>query len=408
MSMIITISVIMLILDAYAFKSLFFYTKDYSSFIKTIMFSVFWLIPLAIITSAFYVSFKAQTIPYDELDYRVFFAVFGAVILFYVPKVFFNSFQIIEDLLSGLNYLIDKFIFHNHFQRYTFITKIAFYFAVAIFIYIGQGILFGKYNYKTTNTVIKYEKLPESFEGFKIVQLSDIHIGSLRNKAKVEKAIESINKLRPDIILFTGDLVNNLAKEMDGWEEIFAKLDAKYGKYSVLGNHDYGDYIDWPTEMDKKQNVLNVIEKHEMAGFKLLMNNSVPISDGIDTIYICGVENWGLPPFHQYGDLNEALIDIPKEAFKVLLSHDPSHWDAEVLPQTDIDLTLSGHTHGMQAGINFLGLKWSPVKYKYPRWSGLYKEEDQYLYVNQGFGFIGFPGRIGMPPEITVIELKAK
>jgi len=403
--MIITISIILLILDAYVFKSVLYYAKDYNLGIKTLIYSIFWLIPLIIIGMTILLSQKMRSINYDEVDYRAFFALFGIIILFYVPKIIFNSFQLVEDLLSGLNYLVDKFMFHNHFQRFTFLTTVGFYISVVLFIYIGQGILFGKYNYKTTHTKLNYENLPKSFDGIKIIHISDIHIGSLNNKQKVEKAIQSINAQKPDLILFSGDLVNNFAKEMNGWEEIFGKLEAKYGKFSVLGNHDYGDYIDWPSENEKLKNVYDVMEKHKQIGFQLLMNESVRVPIGNDTIYISGVENWGLPPFHQYGDLNKAISGIPENAFKILLSHDPSHWDAEILSKTNIDLTLSGHTHAMQAGINIFGFKWSPVKYKYPRWSGLYKKENQYLYVNQGFGFIGFPGRIGMPPEITVIEL---
>lgn len=408
MMFILTISVIILLLDAYTFKSLYYFTKELNQSSKTILYSIFWLIPVIIISISTFQSIQVQNLNYDEVNYRAFYALFGAVVLFYVPKIFFNSFQLIEDLLSGLNYLIDKFMFNNHFQRFTFLSKIGFYLSIFIFAFILQGILFGKYNFKTTNTNIKYANLPASFEGFKIVHLSDTHIGSMKNKKKVEKAFDDINKLKPDVILFTGDLVNNLAIEMDGWEDIFAKLKAKHGKYSVLGNHDYGDYIEWPSENAKVENIHNVMKKHEMAGFKLLLNKSIPIVEDNDTIYISGVENWGLPPFHQYGDLKQAISSIPENAFTILLSHDPSHWDAEILPKSNIELTLSGHTHGMQAGINLPFFKWSPVKYKYPRWSGLYQEGVQYLYVNRGFGFIGFPGRVGMPPEITVIHLSSE
>ena len=265
----------------------------------------------------------------------------------------------------------------------------------------------GRFNFRIVNETIHFHNLPVDFENFKIVQISDIHIGSfLGHENKVTRAIDLVNDQNPDLILFTGDLVNNFAEELNGWVPILSKLKAKYGLYSILGNHDYGDYFDWKNMNEKEQNLQKLIHLHKQIGFNLLLNDSAIIKKDNSEIALIGVENWGLPPFPQHGDLKKALINAINVPFKILMSHDPSHWDVEVLDKTDINLTLSGHTHGMQFGIEIGNIKWSPVKYKYPRWAGLYKESNQYLYVNRGFGNIGYPGRVGMPPEITVIELK--
>ena len=246
-----------------------------------------------------------------------------------------------------------------------------------------------------------------AFDGFKVVQISDMHIGSFHgHENQVKKAIELVNEQKPDLILFTGDLVNNFTEELNGWIPILSNLKAKYGMYSILGNHDYGDYYEWENEAEKAKNLNDLKQAHKNIGFRLLLNENEKISINNSEIAIVGVENWGLPPFPQYGNLNAAMNGSAEMPFKILMSHDPSHWDAEVIEKTDIDLTLSGHTHGMQFGIEIGNIKWSPVKYKYPRWAGLYKDKDQYLYVNRGFGYIGFPGRVGMPPEITLIELE--
>lgn len=403
--MLLFISIIIIVLDIYAYKGLYFFMRSLNFNQKLLISVVFWIIPVSLIGMSFYLTNSMESVNFKDINYRLFFALFGIFVLFYIPKIYFNSFQLIEDIISGIGYLADKLIFNNNFQRFTFLSKFGFYVAIVVFLFIGQGILFGKYNYKYKNVNITSSRIPDSFNGFKIVQLSDIHIGSLNNKKAVEKTIAKINSMKPDVILFTGDLVNNFAEELIGWEHIFQKLESKYGTFSVLGNHDYGEYVNWPNDTAAKENLELLIKKHEEIGFKLLLNTSEQIIIENDSLAIVGVENWGLPPFHQYGDLKKALSETNENQFKILLSHDPSHWEAEILPKSNINLTLSGHTHGMQAGINLGKFKWSPVKYKYPRWSGLHQIKEQFLYVNQGFGFIGFPGRIGMPPEITVITL---
>ena len=236
-----------------------------------------------------------------------------------------------------------------------------------------------------------------------MVQISDVHVGSFfDNYEKVKEAIQKINNLNPDYVFFTGDLVNNTTDEIHGWEDIFLEIQAKKGKFSILGNHDYGDYVKWGSEVKKQDNLNRLIELHRVIGFTPLLNESIQLTEGF---WLLGVENWGKAPFRQSGNLDETLSNIPDEHFKLLLSHDPSHFDEQVI-NTSIDLTLSGHTHGMQFGIERFGLKWSPVSWKYKKWAGLYKEGNQYLYVNRGFGYIGFPGRVGIYPEITEIILK--
>lgn len=278
------------------------------------------------------------------------------------------------------------------------------------------GTLFGsllygftnKYNYRVIKKSISFKKLPPAFKGLKILQISDIHSGSFNDKQAVEKGIDLILKQNADIILFTGDLVNNMAVEMDEYKDLFSKLKAPLGVYSVLGNHDYGDYVIWPVDgLSKEQNLDNLKQVHKDMGWKLLVNEHVAIEKDGDSIALLGIENWSAKArFPKYGRMDLAYAGSEKYPFKILMSHDPSHWDTEVLTRyKDIDLTLSGHTHGMQFGVEIPGLKWSPVQYVYKKWAGHYKEGDQHLYVNRGFGFLGYPGRVGVLPEITVIEV---
>jgi len=225
-------------------------------------------------------------------------------------------------------------------------------------------------------------------------------------QGKLQKAIDLINDAGADVILFTGDLVNNLADEAEGWTGLLAGMQARNGKFAITGNHDYGEFIDWPDKESMRDNMKRLIGAHEESGFRVLMNEAVPIRLGREEIYIAGVENWGLPPFKQYGDLEKALRNTGEKSFRILLSHDPSHWDEEVAGKQQVQLTLSGHTHGFQFGIRTKKINWSPVQYKYPRWIGLYQRGHQFLHVSPGLGHIGYAGRIGIPPEITVITLR--
>lgn len=326
---------------------------------------------------------RAQT-----TDYRKAFYGFGLMIASGVPTLGY--------FLFGLLFLI---------TGSEIIQQIGWGISVSILIAILIGIFWGRWNWKTHEIQLDFEHLPEELNGLRIVQISDIHVGSFFNQThRVQKAIDQINALKPDYVLFTGDLVNNITSEMHGWESTFRQIEATKGKFSILGNHDYGDYVPWEAELHKQENLKAIIEMHRSIGFTPLLNEQVQISAEGNGAYFIGVENWGKAPFRQSGNLEKASESIPEGAFKLLLSHDPSHFDEQVIG-TGIDLTLSGHTHGMQFGIERFGIKFSPVQFRYKKWAGLYQVGKQYLYVNRGFGYIGFPGRVGIYPEITLIEL---
>lgn len=302
-------------------------------------------------------------------------------------------------------------------DRRKFISQAALVLSTIPFLGILHGVLIGKYRYRVINHTLEFDDLPEEFDGFTITQISDIHSGSFDNKKKLEYGIDLINQQASDVILFTGDLVNNQAKEMEPWIDSFKKLKAAMGKYSILGNHDYGDYMVWPSKEAKEENMLRLYEIHEELGFRLLRNENVklkkPALSGVEgagsSIDLIGVENWG-KGFAQHGDLPKAAANLSNQSFKILMSHDPSHFDEEVKSFSQmIQLTLSDHTHGMQFGIEIPGIiKWSPASLRYPKWAGLYEELGRYLHVNRGFGFLAFPGRVGIWPEITVLKLKKK
>jgi uncharacterized protein len=290
--------------------------------------------------------------------------------------------------------------------RRRFVSQLALGVAAIPFASFLYGITKGKYNFKVRRHVLYFKDLPKAFEGFTITQISDVHSGSFDDKEAVQRGVEMVNAQGSDLFVFTGDLVNNSADEFDPWVDIFKQIKAPHGQFSILGNHDYGDYVSWPSEAAKRANFEKLKHQHTKAGFRLLLDEHVEIEKDGQKIALLGVENWG-KGFGERGDLNKALEGLPMEAFKILLSHDPSHWDAEVKPHTSpIQLTLSGHTHGMQMGIEIPGLKWSPVKYRYPQWAGVYEDAGKYLHVNRGFGFLGFAGRVGIWPEITVLELR--
>jgi len=285
-------------------------------------------------------------------------------------------------------------------------SQIAVGLATIPFASLLYGMYRGKYNYKVLNYVLEYDDLPEAFEGFKITQISDIHSGSFDNPEKVQYGVDLINRQEADVVFFTGDLVNNRAEEVFPWIETFKKINSKFGVYSILGNHDYGDYTRWESEAAKKKNMEALFNAQKQMGWDLLLNESRFIEKEGQRLALVGVENWG-SSFKQAGDLEKALEKVAPEDFKILLSHDPSHWEAQVLPHPfNIHLTLSGHTHGMQFGIEIPGwIKWSPVKWRYKQWAGIYEQAKQRLNVNRGFGYLAYPGRVGIWPEVTVITL---
>ena len=291
-------------------------------------------------------------------------------------------------------------------SRRKIISQIALGLASIPFASLLYGMYRGKYNYKVLSYNLEFEDLPDAFDGFKITQISDIHSGSFDNQTKVQYGVDLVNQQKSDLVLFTGDLVNNRADEIKPWIKIFNKIKAEFGVFSILGNHDYGDYMRWESPAAKRKNMEDLYDAHNEMGWDLLLNESRFIEKDGDRLAIIGVENWG-SGFKKVGDLNKALNKVSENDFKILLTHDPSHWEAQVIPHPfKIHLTLSGHTHGMQFGIEIPGIiKWSPAKWRYKQWAGLYGENKQYLNVNRGFGYLAYPGRVGMWPEVSVITL---
>jgi predicted MPP superfamily phosphohydrolase len=337
----------------------------------------------------------------------------GLLLLVLIPKLIITFFMLMEDVLRLLigtrNYFAnyDKEVSFLP-ERRRFVSQLALGIAAVPFLSLIYGMTIGKYNFKVRTQTLFFPDLPDAFDGFRITQISDIHSGSFDNPEKIAYAIDLVNEQNSDMILFTGDIVNTHAKEMYPWLETFNKIKKpEYGKYSVLGNHDYGEYIDWPSKAEKDENFSAIKDLHRQIDFKLLLNENVKIKKGNDEIAIVGVENWGVK-FKKAGDLNKASENLKTEDFKILMSHDPSHWEMEVKHHPkNFHLTLSGHTHGFQFGIEIPGIiKWSPVEYVYKQWAGLYENLGRYIYVNRGFGFHAYPGRVGIMPEITVIELK--
>ena len=295
-------------------------------------------------------------------------------------------------------------------SRRKFVSTLGWGLAAIPFASILYSIFKGKYNYKVWKYTLYFDNLPKAFDGYRITQISDIHCGSFDNYEKIRYGVDLINSQKSDVILFTGDLVNNLANEVHNWKSLFATLQAPDGVFSIMGNHDYGDYSSWETPEAKQQNLEHLFDLQKQMGWQLLLNEHCYLERDGEKIALIGVENWGHGRFSKYGDLNKAMEGVNTEDFKILMSHDPTHWQEVVLPENkDIQLTLSGHTHGMQCGIEIPGwLKWSPSQYIYKYWGGMYEEDGKYLNVNRGFGYHAFPGRLGVWPEITVIELKTK
>ena len=291
-------------------------------------------------------------------------------------------------------------------SRRKIISQIALGLASIPFASLLYGMYRGKYNYKVLSYNLEFEDLPDAFDGFKITQISDIHSGSFDNQTKVQYGVDLVNQQKSDLVLFTGDLVNNRADEIKPWIKIFNKIKAEFGVFSILGNHDYGDYMRWESPAAKRKNMEDLYDAHNEMGWDLLLNESRFIEKDGERLAIIGVENWG-SGFKKAGDLNKALNKVSEKDFKILMTHDPSHWEAQVIPHPfKIHLTLSGHTHGMQFGIEIPGIiKWSPAKWRYKQWAGLYSENKQYLNVNRGFGYLAYPGRVGMWPEVSVITL---
>jgi len=335
----------------------------------------------------------------------------GLLLLVALPKLVLCGSLILEDMGRLGVYVAQKLFLKNpvHFpERRKFVSQVALGLAAVPFLSLIYGMTKGKYAFKVFKYQLFFPDLPDAFDGFTLTQISDIHSGSFDNPDKIAYAIDLINQQPSDLFLFTGDIVNTHAHEMQPWIEAFRKIKAhSYGKFSVLGNHDYGEYAEWNSRQEKEDNFTAIKDLHHQVGFKLLLNEHVRLRKGTDEMVLMGVENWGVK-FKKAGDLPKTIQGVTPDSFKILMSHDPSHWEVEVKNHPiDVQLTLSGHTHGLQFGIEIPGwIKWSPVQYLYKQWAGLYEHQGRVLNVNRGFGFHAYPGRVGIRPEITVIELK--
>lgn len=402
------VTLLFLVMDYYLFQAIVTVSKNWSPTWKGVARYGFWITTTVSVLALGWYLFSN---PYDSLMRPW---VRTALIAIYLSKFFGILVVFIDDLQRGVRWLANYFYTPNKeplpgiaIPRSEFLAKTALIAASVPFGAMTFGILSGAHDYRVKRVTVKLPNLPKSFDGIKIGHLSDIHSGSFFNKTAVKGGVEMMVNEKPDLIFFTGDLVNNQSSEVKDYINIFDKLKAPLGVYSVTGNHDYGDYFNWESQDAKRKNFRNLMEAHRLMNFKLLMNDHHFIGQGADKIAILGNENWGGGHFAKYGRLSEAYEGTEEAAVKLLLSHDPSHWDAQVRPSyKDIDIMFSGHTHGFQFGIEIGGFKWSPSQYAYKQWAGLYQEGSQYLYVNRGFGYLGYPGRIGMPPELTVMELR--
>ncbi|WP_418512920.1 metallophosphoesterase [Corallibacter sp.] len=397
----IILSVIILIAEIYAFQALKTVTK--SRVIRWVWLGVSALVYINLI----YVIFSTPRSMGQTLQFQ--YAV-GFMLTILIPKAVLILMMFGEDVVRIIQKLISFFIPGETMplaSRRAFVAKLALGLAAIPFAGFIYGIIQGRYNYKVLKYQLEFDDLPEAFDGFTITQITDIHSGSFTNKEKIQYGVDLINEQKSDLMLFTGDIVNNVASEMDDWIDVFKVLKAPYGKFSVLGNHDYGDYVDWEHRVDKIKNFEAVKGIHSKIGFDLLLNEHRYIEKDGQKLALIGVENWG-KGFNQAGDLEVATQGVSQNDFKILMSHDPSHWEYKVKKDDfNYQLTLSGHTHGLQMGIEIPGFfKWSPSQYVYKQWAGLYKEFGRYINVNRGFGYHAFPGRVGIWPEITVIELK--
>ncbi len=406
------IIVIMLLLDLYVFQVIKALASGASEKTKFIIYSVYWALSVSAIAFLLLLPyFNSDSWPKTLRNYL--FATFAGL---FIAKLLAAIFFLVDDVRRAMTWVLSRMFPETETEAN---TNAAWTLNRSAFLsWLGMGVggsfftsfIYGfsnKYNYQLKRVKLTYNNLPAGFRGLKIVQISDVHSGSFGNKKAVQRGIDMILNENADIILFTGDLVNDQAVEMQNYIDVFNRLKAPMGVFSTLGNHDYGDYVQWASPDAKRKNLEDLKKIHGQLGWRLLINEHVPIERNGDIIALLGIENWSaLARFPKYGKMDLAYAGTEKYKFKILMSHDPTHWDAEVRPKySDIDLALAGHTHGMQFGLETPFFKWSPVQWVYKQWAGLYEEGNQKLYVNRGYGFIGYPGRVGILPEITVIEL---
>ncbi|MEO8854536.1 MAG: metallophosphoesterase [Ginsengibacter sp.] len=406
------IIVIMILLDIYVFMAIKSVSHSSPSRVKSIIFSVYWTIAiLCLVGFVIFILTGPEFMPKKVRTY-----VFATIMGFIFSQIITSVFLAIDDVRRLIQWAAGKTFFRNTevsqmngdgISRSVFLSWLGLAAGTTLFGSLIYGFS-NKYNYTVKRVKLSFDNLPAGFKGMKIVHFSDVHSGSFTNKKAVLHGVEKIIAQNADLVIFSGDLVNDRATEMKDYMDVFDKIKAPMGVYSTFGNHDYGDYVSWPSEgVTKEQNLIDLAKVHQQLGWKLMMDEHVELERNGDKIALIGIQNWSAKArFPKYGNMKKAYAGAENYPFKILISHDPSHWDAQVRPEYgDVDLTVSGHTHGMQFGVEIPGFKWSPVQYIYKEWDGLYEEGKQKLYVNPGFGFIGYPGRVGILAEITVIEL---
>lgn len=400
-----------LLIDYYFYQAVITVTKHWSPSWKMAVRTTYWLPTVAAIAAVFWWNLGNP----QSMGPTVRSFILTGLFAIYLSKVLGIVVIFIDDIIRGIK-LVAHFFYQGSddnslpgksISRSEFLSKTALVVSAVPFGAMAYGIISGAHDYRIRRVRVSLPNLPKAFDGVRIAQVSDIHSGSFFNKTAVKGGVEMLMAEKPDLIFFTGDLVNNEAEEVRDYINIFGKLRAPLGVYSVTGNHDYGDYRQWSSAEAKRRNFADLVKAHREMGFDILLNEHRYIEQSGDRMAIIGIENWGAGRFSKYGKLDQAYQGINDAATRLLLSHDPSHWDAQVRPSyPDIDISFAGHTHGFQFGVEIGNIKWSPSQYVYKQWAGLYQEGSQYLYVNRGFGYLGYPGRIGMPPEITIMELK--
>ena len=402
---------IMLLLDVYVFMTVRTVSQSSGEKTKIVVYSIYWLVSATAIVTILlfpYVQWFQNNIIFRNY-------IFAIIVGLFFAKIIASVFFLVDDLRRGVMWVMAKLFpktgvdfvqEQNHISRSAFLSWTGLVFGGSLFTTLVYGFS-NKYNYRLKKIKLSFDNLPSSFKGLKIVQISDIHSGSFTDKAAVNRGVDMVLNAKADLILFTGDLVNDRADEMKDYMDVFNRIKAPMGVFSTLGNHDYGDYTSWPSAQAKMTNLERLKQIHAELGWRLLMDEHVILEKNNEQIALLGIQNWSaFGRFPKYGKMDKAYPGTEKYPFKILMSHDPSHWDAEVrVKYPDVDLMLSGHTHGMQFGVENPYFKWSPVQWFYKEWAGLYEEGKQKLYVNRGYGFIGYPGRVGILPEITLFEL---
>jgi len=403
---------LLVMLDSYVFQAIKTVSHKLLPKNQTIVYSIYWAVSVAVILGFLLFVLTGPGFLNKQVRTYLFATILGLFFAKLIAVVFF----LLDDIRRAIQWVVGKIFFKNTegeviaedgISRSLFLSWLGLAAGSTLFGSLVYGFS-NKYNYKVKRVALHFDNLPPAFKGMRILHFSDVHSGSFTNKKAVTGGVNKIMAEKADLVIFSGDLVNDKASEMHDYLDVFSRITAPMGVYSTFGNHDYGDYVSWPQEgVSKEQNLRNLASIHGALGWRLLMDEHVTLEKGGQQIALIGIQNWSAKArFPKYGNMEKAHAGTEKFPFKILISHDPSHWDAQVRPgYSDVDLTLSGHTHGMQFGIDIPGFKWSPVQYVYKQWAGLYEEGKQKLYVNAGFGFIGYPGRVGILPEITVIEL---